>query len=768
MEEKVSRKRPRPVVSCLRCREKKLKCDRTTPCDNCVKASSATTCVYNRISTMPPNPGPGLSQSGSLVESSQFNPIGDLQQRLAKVEELLGMSQGQRNLETAHVEVPIIPPSLRGAETAKVYRPHSYGENATVTLLNEFIDVRDFLNGMGDDRQLMAAVKQIKFLQTKYAARLTPSRSMSNVNFSQAWRNLWEYLPPKSYCDRLVTTYFRCFERCLRIVHRPTFMRQYEGLWLSDNWEMCSRSIIPQLTAILTVAYHIDDATPDDGAEDHSKYLRGAAVELVQAWLDGLDRRQRTELSTLQVELLLLCARSFREPHVGKTWSYAGSIVRSALLMGLHLDPTGMKDISPYQAEIRRRLWASVVELDLQTSMKVHLPLIVPEMNSYQPVPSNLNDDDFDEHSETLPMPRPLSELTDSLFQICLATSFPSRLKAISLVQWSSPNPIEIMEIGWKIKDCLSSKPLVLCLQNCQVAPNDDSPFSNRVQLDIYIQRTLQYLYRPLLLTAQPYTTALTEIRRHCLQSSLAILSYKEFHTPEKLSLVVGNPLMKQDFFVRMWKPDMLWAGLTACQHIRLVRMSVAAGSLQQSGEHDKAILVKTVESTIDFLIDRIGREGSDLKDILFLSLALKWVQLPNSRPDKLHALHEHTKQLLEACLEKLLQPLKSQSGYRRDLLAHYPYQATPPAAKRPRTLPPSAYWDSNAVTSLGTMDASTHSPLNFYSFPDHANSAASWLMSSPSQAAEYANYRIDMYDDAHDSFGFNTTPDWNWGNTWR
>ena len=621
---------------------------------------------------------------------------------------------------------------------------------------------------MGDDEQLMRCVKQVKFLQSRYGLRLASPRIISNFNFSLALRKLWEYLPPKSYCDRLVAIYFRSFERCARILHRPTFMRQYEELWMSDNWEVCSPSIIPQLTAIMTMAYHIDEATPDN--ERHRRYLRGAAVDLIQAWLDGLDRKQRAELSTLQVELLLLPSRHLREAHAEKLWSCTGAIVRSAMLMGLHLDPRGMKDISPYRAEMRRRLWAVVVEIDLQTSMMVDLPPIVPELSSYHPVPSNLNDEDFDEYSKTLPTPRPLSELTDSLFQIYLAISLPQRLKAVSLIQRSTPDAKEVMEVGRKIEECLLSKPSVLYLHNGHVAPRDGGSFSNYVQLDVHIQRTLQYLYRPLLFTEQAQTTALGEIRRHCLQSSLVILSYKDLHTTEKLGLVAGNPLVQQDFFTRLCKTDLLWAGLTTCQHIKLVRMPVATGSSQPKTEYDEAVLVKAVERTVDYFIDRIDRPGSDLKDILFLSLALKWVQLPGSQPDKAQELHQHARQILAACIELLLQPLISQSDYRPDLPGHRSYQAAPPPAKRPRTLPPSPHLHGSAVaaTSHGNMSVPTHLPLHFYSSLSRANDAASWLTSFPSLAAGYSNYQIDMYDDAHDSFGFGSTRDWNWGSSWR
>lgn len=613
----------------------------------------------------------------------------------------------------------------------------------------------------------MVFVKQVKFLQNKYSARLPLPGSIGNFNFSLALRKLWEYLPVKAYCDRLVTIYFRCFERCVRILHRPTFMRQYEELWLSDNWEMCSPSIIPQLTAIMTAAYHVDDAGPDNATESPRKYLRGAAVDLIQAWLNGLNRKQRTELSTLQVQLLLLPSRILTDPHPEKLWSSAGAIVRSAMLMGLHLDPTGMKDCSPYQVEMRWRLWASVLEIDLQTSMMVDLPLAVPELNSYHPVPSNLNDDDFDEHSKTLPVSHPLNDLTDSLYQIYLAASLPPRLKAVSLVQRFTSDAREIMEMGRKIGECLCGKPSVLGLQYGQVTSGNDGSLLNRVHLDIHMRRTLQYIYRPLLFTEQPHTATLAEIQRLCLQSSLAILSYKDLYTTGELELVHSNTKVQDDVFNHLCKTDLLWAGLTVCQHIKLLRMPMASSPLQQEKVYDEAVLVKTVERTVEYFIDRICCRGSDLKDSLFLSLALKWVQLPDSHADKSHELRQHTRQILVTCIERLLQPLISPSDYRRDPQGYGSQQGLPPT-KRPRMLPPSAYLDMDATTVPKTMSGLIHPPPQLNSFSDRTNDAATWLRSYPSLAAGYSNYQMDMYDDAHDSFGFGFRHDWDWGNMWR
>lgn len=44
---KVPQKRPRPVLSCLECRRKKLRCDRQSPCARCLNGGRSAQCSYN-------------------------------------------------------------------------------------------------------------------------------------------------------------------------------------------------------------------------------------------------------------------------------------------------------------------------------------------------------------------------------------------------------------------------------------------------------------------------------------------------------------------------------------------------------------------------------------------------------------------------------------------------------------------------------------------------------------------------------------------------
>lgn len=48
------RKRRRPALSCVQCRRRKIKCDRNTPCNNCMQSKKAATCCYNPVEALSP------------------------------------------------------------------------------------------------------------------------------------------------------------------------------------------------------------------------------------------------------------------------------------------------------------------------------------------------------------------------------------------------------------------------------------------------------------------------------------------------------------------------------------------------------------------------------------------------------------------------------------------------------------------------------------------------------------------------------------------
>jgi hypothetical protein len=94
--------------------------------------------------------------------------------------------------------------------------------------------------------------------------------------------------------------------------------------------------------------------------------------------------------------------------------------------MGYHRDPQHFKSLSPYQGEMRRRMWAMIYSLDIGFSTQMCLPSSIKHSLSDTMPPRNLQDRDFDASSTELPPERPIDELTSStviLTKLHVATS---------------------------------------------------------------------------------------------------------------------------------------------------------------------------------------------------------------------------------------------------------------------------------------------------------------------------------------------------------
>ena len=180
MDATQTRKRPRPVVSCLRCREKKLKCDRSMPCENCIKSGCPSDCMYNQspasLDALPKAKRANLGAEtvdlhpDPRVESGRSAGVGlieDLQLRLARLEELLsvrpsvnpgpsrdGSIRGARYIISSsptllhsidRIHSPLAnsitrsasPPPFLGTVVVKGTRTRYHGQNNRISLLNQ-------------------------------------------------------------------------------------------------------------------------------------------------------------------------------------------------------------------------------------------------------------------------------------------------------------------------------------------------------------------------------------------------------------------------------------------------------------------------------------------------------------------------------------------------------------------------------------------------------------------------------------------------------
>lgn len=72
----------------------------------------------------------------------------------------------------------------------------------------------------------------------------------------------------------------------------------------------------------------------------------------------------------MQIHYLLLLSRQVNRVGPDLVWISAGALVRMAMQMGLHQDPNIIGDMSVLQNEMRRRLWYTILEMNVQAALE--------------------------------------------------------------------------------------------------------------------------------------------------------------------------------------------------------------------------------------------------------------------------------------------------------------------------------------------------------------------------------------------------------------
>ncbi|KAL2812978.1 hypothetical protein BJX63DRAFT_421499 [Aspergillus granulosus] len=224
-------------------------------------------------------------------------------------------------------------------------------------------------------------------------------------------------LPPKGVADELVDCYLRTIETTFRILHIPTFRTDYDALWVTDAKP--STAFAVQLKLVLAL-----------GAVTYDDYfsMRPSAVRWVyeaQTWLSDPDFKPQLNIQCLQSRVLLIIARECINVGGDATWISAGALLRTALYMGLHRDPAHLPNRTTLAAEMRRRLWNTIIELSLQASIvSGGAPLVSLSDFDCEP-PGNFDDEQLLTED---PVPKSDKEYTQTSIARALRQTYSHRL----------------------------------------------------------------------------------------------------------------------------------------------------------------------------------------------------------------------------------------------------------------------------------------------------------------------------------------------------
>lgn len=90
--------------------------------------------------------------------------------------------------------------------------------------------------------------------------------------------------------------------------------------------------------------------------------------------------------------------------------------------MGYHRDPSKLAGISPFDGEMRRRVWLNIFQIDALMSYQMGFPSMIPTEFCDTEIPRNLEYSDLNVDMKALPPSKPLSENTPVLYTIVKAS----------------------------------------------------------------------------------------------------------------------------------------------------------------------------------------------------------------------------------------------------------------------------------------------------------------------------------------------------------
>jgi hypothetical protein len=106
-------------------------------------------------------------------------------------------------------------------------------------------------------------------------------------------------------------------------------------------------------------------------------------------------------------------------------WMMTGLVIRMAQALGMHRDGTHFEHLTPYEVEMRRRIWWALCLLDMRASEDQGMDLTITHGSFDTKLPLNINDVDIDPNSKQRPTEREgISDMTFALvtFKVCEVT----------------------------------------------------------------------------------------------------------------------------------------------------------------------------------------------------------------------------------------------------------------------------------------------------------------------------------------------------------
>ncbi|KAJ5246842.1 hypothetical protein N7468_001825 [Penicillium chermesinum] len=676
-------RRRRPPLSCVECRRRKLKCNRVHPCSNCVHLKKGEQCFFT---------GPQPPKASS--ESINHKPAPALRQRHPTAPEdtgsepyhmfVLDAKTGPRYSSFQKEGGECVYPRFDAgiAREDALQTPKSLGSDnmpgIQVSAQHDCID--DRVRNLPD-----CAFRGING-RTRYFGRSNHSITLSYFQGISSFVGrahlrvkeadlrefkLHELIPQRCVADQLVQLYLNTFEPTWRTLCIPTFLENYHEFWKDPKATHMDKEFIAQLLGVMAAGISFYGSSLDRCEREDVEKKATRWITEAQAYIACNLASPDLDLRRIQTQCILLIARLSiaGDDDESQEWIASGLLVRSAMSIGLHRDPSRFRKESQrsLQPELRRRLWFTIVELDLMISIhRGFCPSLDLSECDCEPPSAVFNDSertaDLRKGSGSLRgiiLPPPLYQtLLNRSLQLRVAiTKKVNTLKfdlAYDDVLRLSEEMLHSMQVSSSIFENYLSSNDTSASDSAQVAQHR---FAQSLHLFI-MRKFLLSLHRPFSSSANQLPKY-SYSRKIALEQSLDVLSQRgrsatnEFVYPQITQLANS-----------MFQKEVYHSVVTVCVEISLqAREKTAAASLGGNSpgflssmiQSQQKVMLQAVEHTLHDFGQQLGAGGKGCKFYFCIALILGFVKAQLDGKDPLpvvEATSRYTSQICQAVIQ--------------------------------------------------------------------------------------------------------------------
>ncbi|KAF7561949.1 hypothetical protein G7046_g2194 [Stylonectria norvegica] len=385
------------VLSCASCRQRKIKCDKVQPaCTQCSRFGIE--CVYP--SRKPTRRAPRPRQT-------------ELLDRISRLEDIVGQADPEKlreldlgNLASLADRAVASPTTDNAAQ--RTLDARSPGNDVVVAqatakylsgefwgnLCDEVEGIKQALDqpSEDDDDEDDYGDSPESLGTTGSSTAMGPSGFMfGNPGYHERDRLVH---PPRDMMIRLWAIFTRNVDPLMKFLHCPTIAKQLQAFAESPTEQPFS----PATNALIFAIYF--SAVTCLRPEPCLRQLGETQDVLASRYRTGVERAlaaadylNSNHLETLQA-LTLYTAMIRCYDHNRNSWALTSLVVRLAQAQGIHRDGDGHR-LSPYVAELRRRLWHFIVVLDIRGCEDRGSEAIISHSGHNTKFPTPIDDEAF-------------------------------------------------------------------------------------------------------------------------------------------------------------------------------------------------------------------------------------------------------------------------------------------------------------------------------------------------------------------------------------